>query len=66
MTAFVIRIGLLLVGAFIVGLILAFGGRTRRPTSSAMLWITVAYILVVIAELLGRFMFYGAVDRIGI
>ena len=31
-----------------------------------MLWITVAYILVVIAELLGRFMFYGAVDRIGI
>lgn len=66
MTAFVLRIVMLLIGAFLVGLTLAFGGRTRRPRPTAMTLITLAYILVVIAELLGRFMFYGAIDRIGI
>ena len=65
-TAFVIRIALLLIGAFIVGLLLAFSGTRGRPTASALFWIILAYVLVVVAELAGRFMFYGAMDRVGI
>ncbi|SER67206.1 dimethyl sulfoxide reductase anchor subunit family protein [Corynebacterium cystitidis] len=65
-TAFVIRICLLLLGAFIVGLILAFGNRRTRPSGLNMTLITVAYIAVVIAELVGRFLFYGAIDKVGI
>ena len=65
-TAFVIRIVFLLAGAFIVGLLLAVSGRKQRPTASTLAWIIVAYVMVVVAELAGRFMFYGAMDRVGI
>lgn len=65
-TAFIIRIVLLIVGAFIVGLLLAFSGKKQRPTVSTLVWIILAYVMVVVAELAGRFMFYGAMDRVGI
>lgn len=80
-TAFVIRMVLLVIGAGGLGYYLSIQGKSKPvatpsvPAGAAfaatadkrLAWlVTVAFVLVLISETIGRFMFYGAIDRIGI
>ena len=61
---FVIRLILLIVGAGLMGLFLA---RAKLEHMNFLLTLVMtSYILVTISEIIGRFIFYGGMDRIGI
>jgi len=61
---FVLRLALLIIGAGLMGLFLA---RTKRDDINLLLTLVMtSYILVTISEVIGRFIFYGGMDRIGI
>lgn len=76
MPLFVFRMVLLIIGAGGLGFFLNLQG-SRGPEGKPktieeladkrlLMLVTSAFVLVLIAEVIGRFMFYGAIDRIGI
>lgn len=61
---FVVRLVLLIIGAGLMGLFLA---RNKREHMNLLLTLVMtSYILVTVSEVIGRFIFYGGMDRIGI
>lgn len=55
---------LLIIGAGLMGLFLA---RNKREHMNLLLTLVMtSYILVTVSEVIGRFIFYGGMDRIGI
>lgn len=73
MTAFVVRIVLLIVGAGLLGFYLTIQGRdaaqgtVSAKISDKLLALTTSSLtLVLVAEFIGRFIFYGLMNRVGI
>ena len=73
MTGMVVRLVLLVIGAGLMGMCLIKMTRSQTVNkglltrSNAILaLVTISYILVIVSEVIGRFMFYGSMDRIGI
>lgn len=64
LTAFVIRLALLIIGALIMAFYLVF--QAQSDQKKTLIMVTTAYILITISGLLGRFIFYGGIDRVGI
>lgn len=65
---FALRLVLAIVGAGALGLLLAVARERGREVDSARirLIVTLCWLIVLVSEVLDRFMFYGQMDRIGI
>lgn len=73
MTGMVVRLVLLVIGAGLMGMFLIKMTRSQTVnkglltrSNAVLALVTISYILVIVSEVIGRFMFYGSMDRIGI
>lgn len=74
MAGLVVRLVLLVVGAGLMGMFLIKMTRAQEHnreriltrSNAVLALVTASYILVIVSEVIGRFMFYGSMDRIGI
>lgn len=71
---FIVRVALLIIGAGLVGLsLMQMANRAEvgsvereRAQRNLLILVTVAYVLVTISGIIGRFIFYGSIDKIGL
>ncbi|MDO5721620.1 MAG: dimethyl sulfoxide reductase anchor subunit [Actinomycetaceae bacterium] len=63
---FIVRLALLTIGAGLMGAYIAT--TAKREPAFTQLWLlaTTSFVLVTVSELIGRFIFYGTMNRIGI
>lgn len=63
---FILRLALLTLGAAIMGIYISSAAPRHRTFSHLWMLATSSFVLVTVSEMIGRFIFYGTMNRIGI